>query len=452
MELDIRKFFQASNPVKTLNMGQDEDRQYYIDFSRVRGGKIIEQIARTITILSPDIPTCQLFTGHIGSGKSTELLRLKAELEQHGFYVVYFESSRDLNMADVDITDILLAIARQILESLDFFELELNPKEFREMLQEMINISQNHLDLSEFEMSGIKSFHSNSVHHLSLGVLIQLLMTQSRNSHTVRALLRQYLEPRTSAILAAINREIIAPYIQKIKQYQKAGLVVIVDNLDRIINTRKSSQRLQHEYLFIDRGDQLNQLHCHLVYTIPLDLIFSNDLGQLTNRFGGDPKILPMVPVQLPNHQICEEGIDLLRQLVITRAFPRSSKQNYQPLITAIFDNAKTLNRLCQISGGHVRSLLVLLYSCLQQADPPISRDVLENVILQRRYQLLLGIEPEEWEILYQVATTKRLTGLINSHALLRSLWVFEYRYQKEYWFDVNPILKETEEFKQFRN
>jgi len=51
------------------------------------------------------------FTGHIGCGKSTELLRLKTELEQQGFHVVYFESSQDLDMADVDISDILLAIA-----------------------------------------------------------------------------------------------------------------------------------------------------------------------------------------------------------------------------------------------------------------------------------------------------------------------------------------------------
>jgi excinuclease UvrABC ATPase subunit len=92
-------------------MGNSEERKYYIDFSSVRGGNIIKELGRTITRLSPDKPTCQLFTGHIGCGKSTELQRLKAELEQQGFHVVYFESSQVLEMADVDVTDILLAIA-----------------------------------------------------------------------------------------------------------------------------------------------------------------------------------------------------------------------------------------------------------------------------------------------------------------------------------------------------
>jgi thymidylate kinase len=65
------------------------------------------------------------FTGHIGCGKSTELQRLKAELEEQGFRLVYFESSQVMDMADVDITDILLAIARQVSESLEAIQIEL---------------------------------------------------------------------------------------------------------------------------------------------------------------------------------------------------------------------------------------------------------------------------------------------------------------------------------------
>lgn len=94
-----------------MNFGDAQARKYYIDFSSVRGGNTIKELGRTIARLSPDKPTCQLFTGHIGCGKSTELQRLKAVLEQQGFHGVYFESSQVLEMADVDVTDILLALA-----------------------------------------------------------------------------------------------------------------------------------------------------------------------------------------------------------------------------------------------------------------------------------------------------------------------------------------------------
>ena len=140
MKLDLTKFYQACDPSKTLVVGNAEDRQYYIDFSSVRGGKIIAELERTITRLSPDEPTCQLFTGHVGCGKSTELLRLKAELEYEGFHVVYFNSSDDMDMADVDITDILLAIAREVSESLETIKIRLKPGYFVDLFREIAEI------------------------------------------------------------------------------------------------------------------------------------------------------------------------------------------------------------------------------------------------------------------------------------------------------------------------
>jgi hypothetical protein len=90
--------------------------------------------------------------------------------------------------------------------------------------------------------------------------------------------------------------------------------------------------------------------------------------------------------------------------------------------------------------------LLQLLYSCLQKQDPPLSRENLENVIIQRRHQLTLAIEPDEWALLRQVAATKTVSGETKYQTLLRSLWVFEYRYGEDYWFDVNPILADAKE------
>jgi len=132
---DIRKFFQASNPSQTLNTENEDDRKVYIDFSLVRGGQIIQELKDNITFFAPDDPTCILFTGHIGCGKSTELLRLKAELEQEGFHVVYFESSEDLEMADVDIGDVLLAIAKRVSENLEKAAVNPQANEFRALLE-----------------------------------------------------------------------------------------------------------------------------------------------------------------------------------------------------------------------------------------------------------------------------------------------------------------------------
>jgi hypothetical protein len=116
-------------------------------------------------------------------------------------------------------------------------------------------------------------------------------------------------------------------------------LVVIIDNLDRIDNRQKSASRSQQEYLFVDQSECLTSLHCHVVYTMPLALKFSPDYETLKQRFGDEPKMLPMVPVQYRDGSDCEAGMNLLRQMILARAFPELSGEEdstkLQPSLTA---------------------------------------------------------------------------------------------------------------------
>ncbi len=119
MNIDLLEFFHRTDPSRTLQVNQGSDKNYYIDFSSVRGGDIIGKLKQKITFFKANEPTCTLLTGHIGCGKSTELVRLQVEVEALDFHVVYFESSEDLEMTDVDIADVLLAIAHRISQSLE---------------------------------------------------------------------------------------------------------------------------------------------------------------------------------------------------------------------------------------------------------------------------------------------------------------------------------------------
>jgi hypothetical protein len=168
-----------------------------------------------------------------------------------------------------------------------------------------------------------------------------------------------------------INHELIDTANQQLRDQGKAGLVVIVDNLDRIDNKPRVQDRRQPEYLFVDRGDQLKQLRCHVIYTIPLVLSFSNEKENLTNRFGASPQVLPMVRTQNYDGSLCTEGLAALRQMILARAFPDLSGDQRLGQIDQVFDNLATLDRLCLASGSHVRNLLVLLHDCLRKADPP---------------------------------------------------------------------------------
>ncbi|MGD1937588.1 MAG: P-loop NTPase fold protein [Cyanophyceae cyanobacterium] len=439
MPLDLSRFFKACNPAKTLDMSVPEDQKYYIDFAPVRGGKIIEELKRTIARISPDDPTCQLFTGHIGCGKSTELLRLKSELEAENFHVVYFESSQDLDMADVDVSDILLAITHQVSENLEKSDVKLKPGYFTNLFTEVADFLQ-----TPIEFGG----------EAELSVGIAKLTAKTQDNPKLRNQLRQYLEPRAESILKAINEEVLKKARQQlIDKKGKRGLVVIVDNLDRVDNRAMPSGRTQPEYLFVDRGAQLRRLDCHVVYTIPLALLFSDEYESLKNRLGGGvaPKVLPMIPVTDRLGNGFDQGMELLRQAILARAFPDVPAAERSQITAEVFDAPETLDRLCQVSGGHPRTLLGLLYRCLQQEDPPFNRTSLEHAVKDYRDDLILSIDDNEWELLLQVAQGQGMKGEDSYQALLRSMLIYEYRDGDGRWFGLNPALQETERFRQWQ-
>ena len=433
LPFEFEDFFTACDPSHTLLMTDPEDVRYYIDFAAVRGGKVIESMKRAIVLKKSDQYTCQLFTGHIGCGKSTELRRLQSELEEKGFHVVYIESDQDLNMEDVDITDILLAMMHQIVASLENeAKVKVQPGYFRTLFQDIAQTLQTPVEIgAEF----------------SFPIGLGQITAKTKESPQSRSRLRSFLEPRTDGLLPALNEDVLIKGAEALKAKGKKGLVVIVDSLDRVGDRLKPGGRSQIDYLFVDRGEQLRRLNCHLIYTIPLKIIFSNEYQSVMQRMGGglEARILPMVPIKQKNGEINQLGLDLLRDLVLARAFPEVPKADRFAGLHQIFDDLSTLDRLCEFSGGHVRNLLGLLSGCLQEEDTPISSRCLEGVMRRYRDNLALAITDNEWEMLKRIKETHSLSGEEDYGILLRSLFVFEYQDEQQgRWFSVNPALLET--------
>jgi hypothetical protein len=429
MAIEPKKFFQACNPNKTLILSNPDQQPYYIDFTpaRSRQNSKIGLIDELYNIISYDQKSYQLFTGHIGCGKSTELRKLQYQLEQAGYHVVYLDSSEDLVMTDVDISDLLLTIVRQISNSLAEIDILLEAKGFLKLIKEIWQILQ-----MEVEPDNIT---------LQLG--IAKLSSKLRDNPNARPRLRQKLEPQTDNLLQLINQELIDPANKALQAIGKQGLVVIVDSLDRL----ESSQA---EYIFDEKGDRLRQFNCHIVYTLPIALNSSSSIARISDGFNGMPKVLPMVRIQNRNGVLNNPGILLLYQMILARAFPHLSatERTQGQYLAEIFDDPATCHRLCTVSGGHVRNLLILLYGCLQKQDAPIDRATLEEVIATQRDSLVRAINAEEWKLLQQVKAQKALVGEAGYQILLRSLFVFEYLDEEGSWFGLNPILAEARQLR----
>lgn len=451
MGIDFQRFFEVCTPDYSLDLANPKDSQYYIDFSTVRSDKVIQRLGRTITRSTKT--TCQLFSGHIGCGKSTELFHLKAELQKEAFYVVYFDCKDDLDLNSVDVTDVLLAIAQRVSDRLEDDQIYLEPQGFRKFLQEAVEFLNTPIDLTaaKVKVPGGPEFSANreGKFEFSLPAGIASITAEARKDKNLHDRLRQYVAPRTKTLLKVINEELLEPATAILKQRGKRGLVVIVDSLDRVNSQLNAAKQPQDEALFIHQGEDLRKLSCHLVYTIPLVLLFTNDRAILIDRLGGgtQPTRLPMVPVQSRNGAIHEEGLRLLRQMVLRRAFPELTDEERLDRLYEVFDSPATLDRLCLMSGGHVRKLMSLLYGCLQTEDLPLSRGCLDEIIRNDRDSLLDSVDDDEWKLIVQVVRQKTIQGDAQFKILLPSMFFFEYQDEEGRWFGVNPVLAETKQF-----
>src|SRR5262249_2367212 len=181
----------------------------------------------------------------------------------------------------------------------------------------------------------------------------------------------------------------------RIKGYR--DLVLIVDNLDRIVlRDLPNSQSNTHEHLFIDRGAQLAQLRCHIVYTLPISLVFSPKATTLGNVFSRRPDVLPMVRVVQSNDMDDSAGMDAMRAIVQRRLAAA------QVPAGVAFDTGDTLDYLCRMSGGHVRNLLILIRTaCTAAGALPLTRRVAEQAVrgMSNDFERALN-RPEVFEVL----------------------------------------------------
>ena len=335
-------------------------------------------------------------------------------------------------MDDEDISDNLQMIAHQVTESMEAVGIRLRPTYLENMFRNLLETLRSPVEISD----------------VSFSVGIAAITARAKESPEMRSQLRQYLEPRTKSIIDAINEEILEAANQQLQSNGKKGLVVIVDNLDRIDPIRRADGRSQSEYLFVDRGEQLKRLNCHVVYTIPLALIFSDELPRMANRFGTAPKLLAMVPVSTRSGEPLPKGRQLLQKMVMARAFPGLSQRDRWQKISEVFDSPDTLMRLVSLSGGHMRNLMRLLYGCLQKVDPPITRTVLDAVIRDERDALMGLIDAEEWALLFEAISKGDEQGNEAYNPLLRSLFLYEYRDDDGRWFGLNPVLTESKRYR----
>lgn len=428
MAQDIALLFQQCDPAEALPPG---DRRY-VAFDNVRGeGK--HALLRLTRAIRNKPPVCRLLSGHRGGGKSTELLRLQEELEQTGptgdkFFVVYFEANEeDIDVNDVDFPDILLAIVRQIgLAFRKRLKVELRSNWFSTFFDDLKSLFGSEVEFQKLELDAKFAKFTAAI----------------KNSPMARDEIRKALEPNTSNLIQAAN-DLIEEAITLLQTRGYKNLVVIVDNLDRIVLRNLNPGCTTHDHLFINRSSQLKDLRCHVIYTLPISMVFSPQAGALANLYQSQPLVIPMVKVIKPDGSDNPQGLQAMRQMVLKRLAAANLTQE------DAFDMAGTLDDLCRKSGGHLRSLLLLIDTACEIAG----RLPLTALDIEQAFRDMINAfdraltKPAYFEALRQIDSTHELSGGDHDPMLLYNLSVLEYE-NGEIWYAVNPAVQGLTKFK----
>jgi hypothetical protein len=264
-------------------------------------------------------------------------------------------------------------------------------------------------------------------------VLFGSIKTTLKLDSKNRGLLRDHLTNPPTRLRQSLNELLDQANTQlAAKRYKR--LVVIVDNLDRIVSTKApNSERTYAERLFLDSKSLLTGMDCHVVYTLPPSISYSTRASDLR------PQRIPMVPICHRNGNVNQEGLASLADLVRKRiAFARLK-------VSDVFPDEDVMTLMCGASGGYERQLLRLLQQALSaQKGLPLQREAVEKAIRKERDFLVQGLlnQQERWVRLREIAATRPYGFQPSDHDLLDGQYILEYYDGSSYWYDINPVLR----------
>jgi len=404
-----------------------EQSDLYVDLDEARGSTgDVSRLENTIR-RSEGAFTCQVLAGHRGSGKSTELLRLKQRLEtgENAFFVVYFAGGEDLDLNDVDFLDVLIVMVKQIAAQLkEQAGIDLKPGYFRDRWERVKDFLKLEVGFEKVE--------------LGLGML--KLAGVLKDSPDSREKIRSLLEPDTNNWLFAAN-DVIGQGVAQLAKQGKAGMVVIVDDLDKmVVREHAATHCTTDEYLFVNRAAQLTAFKCHVVYSMPLSLAHSHHEPTIRSTYGGHVPVLPMtrVAARPPNRKPYAPGVKKFRDVIDLRLNAAEAQES------DVFVNAKVRDAIIALSGGQPKELMLLVRDAIITHGLPIDAKSLERTKLAGRREYARQLRVEHWPILEEVRRTGALARTRDNEPLFRELLdsraILQYANDEE-WYGLNPMV-----------
>lgn len=424
MSANLKEIYAAFDPAP-LHTGQ---QNLYIDLDSVRGdGGIVRRMRDKI--LLADKPSCQVLTGHRGSGKSTELWQLRQALESlpaaDRFFVVQVQADDELDRNDIDFPEILIAIVRQIAQQLrERAQINLKPGYFKARWQRLKELALTEVDFDKLELDAGMAKLSATI----------------RSSPEARQKVRDALEPDADNWLTAAN-DIIGQAVLALRDKKYRGLVVIVDDLDKMITrAHEKAGCSTTEYLFVHRSAQLTAFQCHAIYTLPIELAYSDQEQNIKRLYAGHLPVVPMTKTQTqpPKSKVHAPGLKKFRDMISVRLKSVGAVEG------DLFQSDAVRDDLIRLTGGQPTELMTLIREAIVTEGLPISAKGVHRCRIEAMRSYRRQLRKDHWPLIEEARLTGQIVRTLENETAFRELLdsraLLLYMNDDE-WYGVNPAI-----------
>lgn len=412
-------FIKAVQDTKPLNIADPADAARYV--AHLQGPRnALGRLKSEITHQDGD--GVYLFTGQIGSGKSTELLRLKKELEGPQCKVYYCDLGDWLNLsAPIDLVSMLLGLVASWIEAVGVVG-----RARRTPIERLTDfVTRTNINLDKINLGA------------DIGAAKTQIQLALKTDEAFRAGLEQTLKNNVAGFVSQAHR-FVAELVADICPHGEK-CVLIADSLEKIRGYGAESEKVYEsvERLFLSEGAALRLPSVHVVYSVSPFLLAQNPhlpgiLGQ------GVVVNMPSVHVfKKRSTELDPEGVQQMTQLLALRyaAWPQFFTQAF-------------LERLIHDSGGDLRDYLRAIKVVLleMEAEPEASEDELLSVVhSQISPPKLVPTADIAWMARLERSHDPELDDKVNSVAFQRYLatkHVLAYL-NGDAWYAIHPLLRD---------
>jgi hypothetical protein len=346
---DVYRAFDPS-PLDT----PDELQTFYVDeLNRIRGSDRIETLALGLRRQHGRGFYKAFVMGHSGVGISTELTRLQTRVSDR-FRVLRLSATLDFDRVNFKVFDIPLRIALGLAD--ETAKSVQDGGAGSEVPDELIRRILQWFRTEEITLKDGTEKSGGAGVELGSGPLLEKFLSfktslkgEIKFSSGREKKVIEYRQKNVGQ-LAQLANDIIDDCNRRLRQATGCEWLVIGDDFDKPGVPRETI-----EAAFIENGDMLGNLHCHLVIDIPVSLGHSSRANQLPPQFEG-PHNFPDTPVYQKDHTEHKKGRAALRSVIAHR------------MDADLFARGQEL-RLIVASGGNLRDLFSLIVDAATHAE-----------------------------------------------------------------------------------